>query len=93
MDLDIKPERKYYVNIINIMLPRPREYCATYEYDTHGLLHCNYVFCCFKKLDYTIIKYKGCHIHLERLTKMQEMFRTMKYIHKDYELKYGYPQY
>ncbi len=86
-ELDIEPDYQYYLGAMWCVIPKPIIGYFTFEYDSKNILHCNYIFARMRKLDFTKIKIKGCHLHFEKIGNKWDMFNIMKYIHKDYVLK------
>ncbi len=87
IDLENDLTKQYYMGVIQQVLKCPIIGYHTFEYDSKNILHCNYVFCQNKKLEYSDLVLKGCHFNCDVISNKLEMFKIMKYIHKDYILK------
>ncbi len=81
------PDENYYLTILALLLEDVNQIYCTYEYDTKNILHCNVIFSVDESVDYSLLIYSGCHIHIQAINNKSEMYTTMIYIHKDYELK------
>ena len=79
-------DQNYYKMVIWTTLDCPIIGYHTFEYDSKNILYCNYVFKYKCKIDFTKLVFKGCHIHVQKISNKDEMFKIMKYIHKDYQL-------
>ncbi len=86
-DLGNDLTKQYYMGVIHQVLKCPILGYHTFEHDPKNILHCNYVFCQNTKLEYSNLVLKGCHFNCDVISNKLEMFKIMKYIHKDYILK------
>ncbi len=86
---DLEPTIEYYNEVITFILGYYTigPHYKTYEYDSKNILHCNCVFKVNKSVDFSFLKVKGCHIDIQKINNKDDMFRIMKYIHKDYRLE------
>ncbi len=82
-----KANEVYYKMVTSLVLDKPQCGYYTFEYDSKNLLHCNYIFQLKSKINFTDLKFTGCHIHVQKINNKEQMYRTMIYIHKDYRLR------
>ncbi len=85
-DLHNKPDEYYYRRVLELISNKALLSSFTFEYDTKDILHCNYVFKSSLKVNFNFLKFDGCHIHIEKISNKEEMFKVMRYIYKDYRL-------
>lgn len=56
----------------------------TYEYDSLNKLHYHLIYVTGQRWDFTKFLLSGYSVHSKKLANRSDMFRVMKYIHKDY---------